>query len=62
MKYNGGWCYANSLLAAVREIADKIGDGDIEITDVCHSYGIFIEQMSESEREEFFRMVESYVN
>ncbi len=59
MGFNGGWYYANSLLAAAAEIADKLSDGDVEITEICHSYGIFIEQMNESEREEFFRMVES---
>lgn len=63
MNFDGGWCYANSLIAAAREVADKINQyGSINATEICYDYGIFIDQMTDAEREEFRGLVESYVH
>ena len=59
---DGSWTYANSLIAAAREVARTpftIYD-PIRMDQICRNYGLFLDQMTDDEYEEFELLVEEY--
>lgn len=55
-----GEVYATSLLGCARDVARLPADSDM--TETCHSWGIYLENMTESQQKEFFHMVEMEMN
>lgn len=56
---DGGWIYANSKLAAAMELArrpDAVNNPSLQ-DEICRNYGIFLENMTDDEFEEFENIV-----
>ena len=60
---NGSWMYANSLIAAAREVAKAQYGTELtyqQEIEICRDYGVFLEQMNDKEYDEFERLVMEY--
>lgn len=61
---DGGWMYANSLMAAAREVSRYFYNyGSIsceQIASICHKFAVYPERMSLIEQLEFNRLVSSF--
>lgn len=64
MLNDGGWMYANSKIAAARELSRTPAavDNPSLQDEICRSYGVFLESMTDDEFTEFEGLVRRFAN
>ncbi len=62
MFQDGGWMYVNAKIAAARELArrpETMCNPSLQ-DEICRSYGVFIDSMTDDEVDEFEHLIESF--